>query len=157
MYRRSLAPFQNSMLSMAGSLARGGRYNIRDYFGCLYACFEQDTLQAEMARYFTVDPDCGFADAVISVRLSRVVDLTSEFLLKRLGLSAAQLLDDSYTLTQHVGQSAWSVGIEALIVPSAAESRRCNLAILLDNQRAGWALGLESVTAQTSRLDPALS
>lgn len=142
---------------MAGSLARGGRYNIRDYFGCLYACFEQDTLQAEMARYFTVDPDCGFADAVISVRLSRVVDLTSEFLLKRLGLSAAQLLDDSYTLTQHVGQSAWSVGIEALIVPSAAESRRCNLAILLDNQRAGWALGLESVTAQTSRLDPALS
>lgn len=157
MYRRSLAPFQNSMLSMAGSLARGGRYNIRDYFGCLYACFEQDTLQAEMARYFTVDPDCGFADAVISVRLSRVVDLTSEFLLKRLGLSAAQLLDDSYTLTQHVGQSAWSVGVEALIVPSAAESRRCNLAILLDNQRAGWALGLESVTAQTSRLDPALS
>ncbi len=142
---------------MAGSLARGGRYNIRDYFGCLYACFEQDTLQAEMARYFTVDPDCGFADAVISVRLSRVVDLTSEFLLKRLGLSAAQLLDDSYTLTQHVGQSAWSVGIEALIVPSAAESRRCNLAILLDNQRAGWALGLESVTAQTPRLDPALS
>lgn len=157
MYRRSLAPFQNSMLSMAGSLARGGRYNIRDYFGCLYACFEQDTLQAEMARYFTVDPDCGFADAVISVRLSRVVDLTSEFLLKRLGLSAAQLLDDSCTLTQHVGQSAWSVGVEALIVPSAAESRRCNLAILLDNQRAGWALGLESVTAQTSRLDPALS
>ena len=102
-----------------------------------------------MARYFTVEPDCGYADAVISVRLSRVVDLTSEFVLKRLGLSTAQLLEDSYTMTQHVGQCAWSVGVEALIVPSAAESRQCNLAILLDNQRAGWALGLESVTAQT--------
>ena len=137
---------------MAGSLTRGGRYNIRDYFGCLYACFEQETLEAEMARYFTVDPDCGFADAVISVKLSRVVDLTSEFLLKRLGLSAVQLLDDSYTLTQHVGQCAWSVGIEALIVPSAAEARRCNLAILLDNQRAGWQLGLQSVTSNISQL-----
>ena len=137
------------MLSMAGSLARGGRYNIRDYFGCLYACFEQETLEAEMARYFTVEPDCGYADAVISLRLSRVADLTSEFLLKRLGLSTEQLLENSYTLTQHVGQCAWSAGLEALIVPSAAESRRCNLAILLDNQRAGWALGLESVTAFT--------
>ena len=154
-YRRSLAPFQNSMLSMAGSMARGGRYNIRDYFGCLYACFEQETLQAEMARYFTVAPDCGFADAVISVRLSRVVDLTSEFLLKRLGLSTEQLLEDSYTLTQHVGQCAWSVGLEALIVPSAAASRRCNLAILLDNQRAGWALGLDSVTALPPAFGPA--
>ena len=99
-----------------------------------------------MARYFTIPPDCGFADASITVNLSRVVDLTSEFLLKRLGLTASQLVDDSYTLTQHVGQCAWSNGIEALIVPSAAGSGKCNLAILLDNQRAGWAVGLKSVT-----------
>jgi hypothetical protein len=51
---------------MRGAWARGVRYNMRNYFGAVYAALEMSTARPEMRRYYTVPPDCGFAAAVKS-------------------------------------------------------------------------------------------
>jgi hypothetical protein len=56
---------------MRGSFPHGARYNIRGYFGTLYASFSPETARREMARYFTVAPRGGFVGASISLRLKR--------------------------------------------------------------------------------------
>ena len=137
------------MASMAGSFERGGRYNVRDYFGCLYTCLDRHTLDLELARYYTVPPDCGFAEAAIAVQLTSVLDLTSQSILKSLGLPTKMLIDQSYTFTQHAGACAWEAGIEGLIVPSAADPAKRNLALLLDNQKPGWLIGVRSVSTSS--------
>src|SRR5579862_2041751 len=83
-YRILVAAYRHSPLSMRGAWDRGARYNIRNYFGALYTSLDLETARAEMHRYFTVPPDCGFVSAAVRVRLSRVIDLTNRSVVRRL-------------------------------------------------------------------------
>ncbi len=132
---------------MRGAFAHGARYNVKQYFGCLYTCLDPETLDAEMRRYFTVPPDLGFVDAQIDVRLSRVVDLTNELIHKKAGIKRGALVANDYLVTRHAGLCAWQAGVEAMLVPSAAIDGKINLAVFLDNQSAGWRMGLRQVVS----------
>jgi len=143
-YRICLSPYRNRTVSMRGAFLHGARYNIRQYFGCLYTSLKLETARLEIERYFTVPPDCGFLQAAIELRLSRVVDLTDPQVLRKAGLRTADLTG-AHGPCQEIGLRAWESGIEALLVPSAAAPRCKNLAVFLDNQFPGWSLRLRKV------------
>jgi RES domain-containing protein len=149
-YRICAAPYQDHLVSMRGSFLHGARYNIRGYFGTLYTSLSQETARREVAQYFTVAPREGFVEAAISLRLSRILDLTNKRLLRKAGITWAQLVEARYSLTQEIGLRAWENGLEALLVPSAAHPTESNLAVFLDNQCPLWRLGLTSMAARTS-------
>ena len=46
-----------------------------------------------------------------------------------------------------VGLRAWESGIEALLIPTAANPSQHNLAVFLDNHRPLWHVALTSVSA----------
>jgi len=130
---------------MQGSRLHGSRYNIKDYFGALYTSLKLATAEAEMRRYYTVPPDCGFVAAQVEMHLSRVIDLTSRSLLRKAGLQLSGITADICPATQEFGLQAWEMGVEALLVPSAADPAERNLVVYLDNQRPDWRVRLRSV------------
>lgn len=144
-YRICPAPYGTNVVSMRGALLYGARYNIRGYFGALYTSFSPETAQQEMARYFTVPPMGGFVQASIGLKLTRVADLTSRRLLRKGGIRWEQLVESRHIITQEVGLRAWETGMEALLVPSAADPAERNLAVFLDNQYPLWRVELTRV------------
>ena len=145
-YRICPARYCRNALSMRGSFLHGARYNIRAYFGTLYTSLSSATAQREMARYFTVQPIGGFVEASIGLKLSRVADLTDRHFLRRAKLPWEPLTATGFTLTQEIGLRAWEAGIEALLVPSAANPAEQNLAVFLDSQDPPWHVELKSIT-----------
>jgi len=127
---------------MRGSWLHGARYNHKNYFGAVYTSLELTTAQAEVGRYFTVPPDCGFVTASLTLDLSQVVDLTDSKRLRKISL-----LGDNYAVCQEFGWRAWESGVEALLVPSAAVPTAKNLVLFLDYQRPFWSIKLNSISA----------
>jgi RES domain-containing protein len=135
-YRVCSAGHIRSLLSMRGAYLHGGRYNIREYFGALYTSLAPATARQEAARYYTVPPREGLVEAVIGLRLSRLIDLTSR---------GEELTSESYLMSQELGRRAWEDGVEALLVPSAAVAGAANLVLFLDNQEARWRVELRAL------------
>ena len=146
-YRICPARYGGSMASMRGAFLHGARYNIRGYFGALYTSLSRETARSEMARYFTVPPIGGFVEASISLRLNRVVDLTSRRVWRKAGVTWEQLIETRFHITQEIGLRAWESGMEALLAPSAANPAERNLAVFLDNQRPPWRVELTNIAA----------
>jgi RES domain-containing protein len=145
-YRICPTPYGRNVVSMRGSFLHGARYNIRGYFGALYTSLSKATARREMARYYTVPPVAGFVEASIGLRLTRVVDLTNGELLRSARITREQLIETRFPITQEIGLRAWENGIEALLVPSAANPEESNLAVFLDNQHPLWRVELTHMT-----------
>ena len=150
-YRICPARYSENVVSMRGSLLHGARYNIRGYFGALYTSLSKQTAHREVARYFTVPPIGGFVEASIDLQLNHVLDLTDRKLLRQASIAWKQLTQTRFYATQEIGLRAWEGGIEALLVPSAADPAECNLAVFLDNQHPPWRVHLTRVAAQPDR------
>jgi RES domain-containing protein len=133
------------ILSAQGSLFTGGRYNFVGDFGVLYLACDPHTCLEEVTRAATAG---GFRAAEnfprtfigIRVRLSRVLDLTSPRMRRRLGVSKQLLVATNWeriqdegeeATTQAIGRLARSAGFEAILTPSAAWAGN-NLNIFLD-------------------------
>lgn len=144
-YRICSARHRGNVVSTRGSILHGARYNIRGYFGALYTSLSKETARREMARYFTVPPIGGFVEVSIGLKLSRLVDLTNRRLLRKAQVAWEQLIETQSIVTQEIGLRAWEAGIEALLVPSAANPAESNLAVLLDNQSPQWRVELTDV------------
>jgi RES domain-containing protein len=82
--------------------------------------------------------------ATIHVRLSRVLDLTSDRVRASLGISDADLVADDPVIPRAIGEAAHHLGYEAVLAPSAAGAGRA-LAIFVDNRAAGSLLELADV------------
>ena len=82
--------------------------------------------------------------ATIHVRLSRVLDLTSDRVRASLGISEADLVADDPVIPRAIGEAAHHLGYEAVLAPSAAGAGRV-LAIFVDNRAAGSLLELADV------------
>jgi RES domain-containing protein len=145
-YRLVPSRFAGNLVSMRGSLLYGARYNIRGYFGALYTSLSAQTARGEMERYFTRAPLGGFVQASIGLRLRHVLDLTDRRLLRKAGVASKHLIETRHTITQEIGLRAWESGIEALMVPSAADPTKSNLAVFLDNQTLRWRVELTGIS-----------
>ncbi len=133
-----------------GSLLRGGRYNFKGAFRCLYLALDEETALAELKHGWRA---AGIDDYTlrchvfvgIGVRLSRVLDLTNDATLNALGLKNADLMADwradqragRESLTQALGREARDAGFEALLVPSARLAGGRNLVLFVDRLAEG--------------------
>ena len=84
-------------------------------------------------------------EASIELRLNRVIELTKPSLLRRIVIGLEQLTKVNHSIPQEIGLSAWETGIQALMVPSAADRGKRNLAVFLDNQRPIWRVELRKL------------
>lgn len=82
--------------------------------------------------------------ARIHVRMSRVLDLTTEGARASLGVSEADLVADDPAIPRAIGEAAHHLGYEAVLSPSATGSGHV-LAVFLDNRAADSALEVVQV------------
>jgi RES domain-containing protein len=137
-------------LSAIGSRVRGGRYNPKGRFEAFYLADTQETALYETEAIFAS------GGVVLGVRqpprvmlsldyeLQCVVDLREPDALEHLRITLDDLrrpwkiaqAEGRPILTQRIGQAARSVGIEALLVPSARIHAGANLVVFPDRLRS---------------------
>ena len=88
----------------------------------------------------------------INVSVSRSIDFLDAIRLQALGVSRDEILDLDWRmkmnageepLTQAIGRAAFSVGIEALLAPAAADRTGTNVVIFPENLDAGSVFELD--------------
>jgi RES domain-containing protein len=136
------------LLTGAGGLHAGGRWHPIGAFRAVYASLDAETALAESlahCRRFGLEVRDAMPKTVNAVvaRLHSTLDLTNGRIRQRLGLSESRLLaerwweqevDDPEALTQAVGRIAREVGLEALLVPSAAQKGGKGIVYFPDNK-----------------------
>jgi len=138
----------DELLTGAGALEAGGRWHPIGQFRAVYASLDPSTALAESLAHFrrfnlsirTAMPKTVNA---VAVKLHGVLDLTSGLVRQRLLLSEKRMLQESWwereakdeeALTQALGRVAWELGLEALLVPSAARPGGKGIVYFPDNK-----------------------
>jgi len=145
-------------LSGEGARRQGGRFNPPATFSVLYLCSTRACTVAEFLRAGTrlaIGP-AGLLPRHLfryTLRLDRVVDLSAEENLDRLGLSEDDLVSEDLSITRSIGEAAHSLGFQALRSKSAAGQDHV-VAILIENiDREGLDPELEEVWSSLSDLE----
>lgn len=105
-------------LSGDGARRQGGRWNPADSYPVVYTALDVATVDLELVRAARRAGLTGSIMghrrlATIRVRLSRVLDLTSEHVRAALGVSEADLTGDDPVIPQAIGETAHHLGYEA--------------------------------------------
>jgi RES domain-containing protein len=150
---RSTSPYHYSraaILSGEGGARSGGRWNpigIKAVYGsCTPETAMAETLQ--YFRYYQIPIEKAMPRLFVAIRVSvsRSLDLRDTDLLRTLGVSRQEILDTDWrfkisageeSLTQAIGIGAFSIDIEALLVPAAAERTGTNAVIFPDILQPG--------------------
>lgn len=107
-----------------GARAHGGRWNPPGSFPALYTALTPYVACRELARLasrqkVTVEDLLPRTLCVLELRLTRVVDLTTEGNLSLVGLSLDDITGDDPSRCRELGDVAHRMGFEGLLVPSA--------------------------------------
>lgn len=128
-------------LSGEGARRRGARFNPPESFPVLYLCSTRACAVAEFFRAgsrLAIGPEGLLPRHLFryALHLERVVDLTVEENLSRVGITEDALVTEDLSLTQSIGEAAHSLGIQGIRSPSAAGQGHF-LAIFIENVGAG--------------------
>jgi RES domain-containing protein len=137
---------ETDLLTGEGSRKWGGRWNPPG-LAAVYASLTPKTAMAEtlaQARYYgwLVEEVMPRTFVAIYFSLKRILDLTDGDIRRRLAFSHKRMIDTewragmataSVALTQAFGQAAAKVGVEGLLVPSAAHSSGQNIVAFPEN------------------------
>lgn len=140
----------SELLTGAGALRAGGRWHPMGRFRAVYASLDPRTALEESlahARRFQLSIRTAMPKTLnaVAVRLHRVLDLTEGRTRQALVLSEKRILQEQWwlreatdeeALTQAVGRIAWELGLEALLVPSAANPGGQGLVYFPDHKAA---------------------
>jgi RES domain-containing protein len=138
----------NELLTGAGALHTGGRWHPIGRFQAVYASLDPLTALAESLAYlqrFNLSIQTAMPKTVnaVAVKLHVVLDLTNGIVRQRLKVSERRILQepwwerqakDQEALTQAIGRAAWEIGLEALLVPSAARPRGMGIVYFPDHK-----------------------
>jgi RES domain-containing protein len=118
-----------------GSFLGGGRWNRKGQYGALYTSLERSTAEREIAKQArdkSLRPsDLGQRDCVeLSVRIARVLDLSSSSAFERLGVTRENLILNKQICLE-IADAAREMGAEAMLVPSATGTGT-NLVVFVD-------------------------
>jgi RES domain-containing protein len=119
---------------------QGGRFNPPNSFATLYLAPTLVTAAAELFRL--AEQHFIGAEALLprdvyrySVDLQEVIDLTDRETGKLLSVNRHQLTDDDRSFTHFLGESAFSLGIQAIVSYSAADKDGFVIAVFPENLR----------------------
>ena len=146
---RSATPLyarEADLLTGEGSRRFGGRWNPRG-LAAIYASLTPETAMAETlahARYYELPAQAVMPRTFValSFALNRVLDLTGGDIRRRLAFSKDRMVQTDWRaemeagnvpLTQALGQAASDIGLEGLLVPSAAEPSGQNIVAFPEN------------------------
>ena len=133
------------VLSTEGNRYYSGRYHIAGETGILYTSLGEDVALRELARHAArATLQGGLATGRIKVRLQRVLDLTDEGNLRKLGVSREDLTSPNYALTQAISMHVRTVGFQGILVPSAAGDGK-NLVVFENNLAEGCSFDVEQI------------
>jgi RES domain-containing protein len=137
----------DDLVSGLGSKKYGGRWNGPTVCAAVYGSLQPETPLKEIQRY-AARYGIPFSDhlprvlVAVEVTLQRALDLNAVDIRRRLRVSRRQMLQEEWwarqqaheeALTQAIGRAALAAGLEALLVPSAADPRAVNFVIFVDN------------------------
>lgn len=113
-------------LSGAGARLNGGRWNPKDLFAALYLATPASTCMGELTR---TAQSQGVSEIVLlqAPRLLHEIDVTDVKVLdlrdseqrSAVGITDADISDSDWTICQQVGHSAWFLGLQGIVAPSA--------------------------------------
>lgn len=151
-YRSSTPQYatETDLLTGEGSRKSGGRWNPSG-LAVVYASLTPETALAETLahnRYYAIPVQNAMPRTfvAISAKLHAVLDLRIGTVRRRLQVSLERILTVDWRkevdaglapITQSLGQAASEVGLEGLIVPSAADSNGHNLLVFPRNLQTG--------------------
>ncbi|MGE5276322.1 MAG: RES family NAD+ phosphorylase [Acidobacteriota bacterium] len=144
-YRSASPAYAGSrdLVSGEGVRRHGGRWNPPGAFAAVYASLSPETALAEALaqfRHYGI-PEADALPRVIAaleVRLEALSDLTAGSAPRTLRVSRRRMRNDAWrraqgegreSLTQAIGRAAFEAGLEALLVPSAADPSGTNLVV----------------------------
>lgn len=152
-YRSTTEKYARSedLISGAGAMKTAGRWNPPGQFRAVYGSLGPEVAMAEVlaqARYYGLEPWRLMRRifCAIEVELSQVLDLTRGDIRRRLMVSVARMTRGDWrrwteqgqeALSQALGRGAFRLGLEGIVVPSAAVRGGRNLVILPANLRPG--------------------
>ncbi len=147
-FRSSSPKYANDsdLVSGIGSKLYGQRWNTAG-IAVVYASLTPETAMAETLahyRYFGIPIEEAMPRVFVGihVKMSNVLDLRVPGILRRIGVSKRGLLVTDWRrelstghvpITQLIGLAAFELGVEGLLVPSAAEKKGTNLLLFPNN------------------------
>jgi len=121
-FRLVLLIHTNEILSPQGNYNCGGRYNPPREFAALYLGESENVCKAERIA----KTPALFAPQIlgkIEVSLGKVLDLTDDTNLEKLGLKKEDLIykkiEDGWNLSQQIARLAYQIEVEAILFPSS--------------------------------------
>ena len=151
-YRSSTPKYatETDLITGEGSKRQGGRWNPLG-IAVVYASLTPETALAETLahdRYYNLPIENAMPRTFVAlqVKTQSILDLTDGQVRRRLGVSldAIRTVDwrsemhlGRKPITQEIGQAAFEVGLEGLIVSSAADTKGKNLLIFPTNLQPG--------------------
>lgn len=151
-FRSSTPNYANEadLLTGEGSRRNGGRWNPMG-IAVVYASLTPETALAESLahnRYYGIPLQDSMPRTfvAIAVNLQAILDLRAGTVRRRLQVSVDRILAVDWRkevgagrepITQAIGRAASEVGLEGLIVPSAADSKGHNLLVFPGNLQSG--------------------
>ena len=144
------------LLSGEGVRRHGGRWNPAGGFAAVYASLSPETAIAEALahfRYYGIPEADAMPRVLVAVEasLAALADLTEGRARRTLRVSRRRMRGDGWrrsaeqgreSLTQAIGRAAYESGLEALLVPSAADRRGTNLVVFPARLRPGSRLAV---------------
>jgi len=113
-------------LSTINSLNSSGRWHIKGKFGAIYTGESQEVCSEEILRQFEgVIPKYEYKLSKLNISLSKVLDLTDPKNIKLLNIEEEELISgagtdpDTVVISNSIADSAYDMGYEAIIAPSA--------------------------------------
>jgi len=133
---------RNNFYSGAGAAKTGGRWN-RKGLEAIYTSLDVETATLEayqdfIYRGFLLTAITPRVTAGAKVKLSKILDLTDPKILKKIGFTKKELIEEEWraiqkagveSWTQAIGQGSYLAGFEGLIVPSARKKDGKNIVI----------------------------
>jgi RES domain-containing protein len=104
------------------------------YFDVLYTSLERNGAMEEIYFHLSrqpIFPDIAFQIHRLRVRARNVLDISEMHIIERLGVDVASFAKFDYSRTQAIGDAAFFLGFDGLIVPSA-RARAKNFVVFSD-------------------------
>jgi RES domain-containing protein len=149
-YRSTTPKFasESDLLTGEGSRRNGGRWNPIG-IAVVYASLSPEVAMAETLahyRYYGIPIEDSMPRTFVAIKTTlKVIDFRVGTIRQRIRVSLTRLLDIDWRkelregrepLTHTIGRAAFEIGLEGIIVPSAADSNGTNLLIFPDNLRS---------------------
>jgi RES domain-containing protein len=147
------------LITGLGAKISGGRWNPKASFPVLYTSLTPETALAEIKAHYDYY-ELDFADATptvltsIDVDLHHVLDITNGRVRTGLRISLKRMKGEDWrkinrnnqiSLTQSLGRKLKEEGFEAILVPSFASLKSCNLVIFPENLRPTSSISIANV------------